>query len=258
MATVPQLKIFYVDLIEDKSKAEGKRGLAKATAHIADSIDNAKEIMDPLNKDIKPKAIKSEEELTKYHNPLGNSWVESDRIQGIKQLYIRHPKRQYSHLLIEAEHFYDYIEDEYYNELYNYILSHCSPTLIKVDKKAKSSLGINIAIDTKKSKPQEPMKKGRKLVKKELDNYATLDYSRNRGNYMALQFKRSPHVQPLPQYVWLEKSLMTAINGLTKGARLSKRVEVKNSFGLTSSMAKRIGLNVSSCKDYELKIYIEC
>lgn len=75
---------------------------------------------------------------------------------------------------------------------------------------------------------------------------------------MALEFRKSPSVKPFQQYVWLEKSLMTAIDGLTKGAKLSKRVFIKNSFGLGVGMAKRVGLDFKACKDYELKIYIEC
>lgn len=75
---------------------------------------------------------------------------------------------------------------------------------------------------------------------------------------MAMEFTVSPWVEPFESYVWLEKSLMTAICSLTPGAKLSKRVEVNNSFGLNASLAKKIGLKASACKDFELRIYIEC
>jgi len=241
MANVPQLRLFYVDVIEDQDITEGKEGLGKAVARLVDKVDDAKEAMDPLNKQLKPHAITTYDELGKYRNLSGNSWVETDKIKGTKQIYVQHPKKVYANYLIEAEAFYDYIDDEYYNELYNFIMSHCQPKLIKIDRRYKTAINANINV-------RVPAKKGG----------GGLDYSRIAGNYMSMEFKKSPIVKPFERYVWLERSLMTAIRGLTPGAKLSKKVEVDNSFGLNASLAKRIGLKVSACRDFELRIYIEC
>ena len=241
MATVPQLKVFYVDVIEDEKRTDGKEGVGRAVAALVDRVDDAKEAMDPLNKQIKPHPISTYEELRRYRNLSGNSWVETDKTKEIRQLYIQHPKTVYSNCLIEAEAFYDYIDDEYYNELYNFIMSHCKPKLIKIDKKFKTALSANIDV-------RVPSKKGK----------GGLDYSHIAGNYMSLEFKTSPVIKPFERYVWLEKSLMTAICALTPGAKLSKRVEVNNSFGLNASLARRIGLKASACRDFELKIFIQC
>lgn len=76
--------------------------------------------------------VLSSEEIKKYKNAYGNNWVEKT------QYYIQHPKVECSNILIEADQFTRYIEQEKIEEIIAFIFQNCEPSnsiTIKTSKK---------------------------------------------------------------------------------------------------------------------------
>src|SRR5690606_29501635 len=59
--------------------------------------------------------INSKDELNRFENPLGNSWIQKN------QYYIRHPKKARERCLIEAEKFHEYIYREQISDIVSFL-----------------------------------------------------------------------------------------------------------------------------------------
>lgn len=186
--------------------------------------------------------ISSPEELKQYTNATGNTWVVCDKKFRKRQYYVRHPKKQSSNILIEANAFYDYIEKEQKDELIEFIFSHCPAKKIRIDRFSE------VEGNTKASG---------KI--KGYDPTVDVQFNQLKGNYF--QYNNPNGIQASEQrksYLWLDKSLMRSIAALSKGASLSQKYETDFTFGLSGGEAKTIGLDLKRHKHYTYAIQIEC
>ncbi len=262
--SVPKLKIFYIkfenttrdtkEVVEVKEPISVFSKITKNIAlhNIADAVGKllvprmslAEElgivVATTIQKLMENKCvdiIKNNEELSKYINAGGNTWVTNG-----KQSYVCHPKISKNNVLIEAQNFYDTIEEEEKSELINFIFSHCPAKSVKIDREENTEI------------------KAKGKAKVELANAeAGINYSKAYGNYYSWNSPVGPkQTEPKDEYLWLDNSIMDSICQLSEGASFSQVYERDFTFGFTAKEAKSVGLDVSKCKKYYYKMQIEC
>lgn len=186
--------------------------------------------------------IKTERELAQYENANGNAWVLNEKSLRKRQYYIRHPKIVKRNLLIEAKDFYDYIEEEQKDELIDFIMSHCSPKVIQIDRTEVVEVGGKAKANIKNVEVE-----------------GSANYRQAQGNYYCWSNPNGIHpVEPREDYLWIEKSIMRSICALSEGATLTQTYERDFTFGLSAGEAKTVGLDMSKHKKYAYTIRIEC
>lgn len=262
--SVPKLKIFYIkfdDANNDVPKIVEKNDPAGTFVKVAKVVP-LHQVKDVFGKMLMPRLslaeelgivvattiqklmenkcvdiIKNNEELSKYINAGGNTWVTNG-----KQSYVCHPKISKDNVLIEAQNFYDTIEEEEKSELINFIFSHCPAKLVKIDREENTEIKA----------------KGRAKV--ELANADVgVNYSNAYGNYYSWSSPAGPKpTEEKSEYLWLDNSIMDSICQLSEGSSFSQVYERDFTFGFTAKEAKSVGLDVSKCKKYYYKIQIEC
>lgn len=222
--SVPQLDVFYIDIAKDENFFK------KITKSITGLFDNNWFHI-----------IKSEEELRGYENVNGNSWAINDKSFKVKQYYIRHPKKGKENILIEAKDFYNYIQEEQKDELINFIISHCSASVIRIER-AESIEAAGRA--------------NGKIDAFDLSGAVSCDQSQ-RYYYERIDPAGIPRIAPRDNYYWLDKSIMHSIETLTSGT-YTDSIERDFTFGLSAQEANIIGLDIDMHKKFSYKIYIEC
>ncbi len=186
----------------------------------------------------KLKHICTEEELSHYKNAMNFGWVKNG-----SQWYILHPKREMENVLIEAQNFYEYIENEQRGEIINYIFSHCPVKSIKIDKEEASAFKAS----------------GKGFVQG-ANISAGVGYSLVKGNYYNWSSPNgvSNTVESKNEYLWLEKSFMDSVARLSDGGNFSDTYHYDFTFGLAAKEAKTIGLDIKKHKNYNYRIEIQC
>lgn len=222
--SVPQLDIYYIDLEKDEGF------LKKIAKSISGLIDNNRFHI-----------IRSEEELDSYENVNGNSWVTNDKSFKKRQYYIRHPKKDKQNILIETKDFYNYIEDEQKDELVNFIMSHCSASVIRIERTEM------VAADGKAKGNVEGV---------DVSGSATYNQAR-KYYYERIDSSGIPMVNPRENYYWLDKSMMHTIESLT-GGTYTDSIERDFTFGLSAEAANTVGLDMNMHKKFSYTIHIEC
>ena len=248
----PQLSIYLIDLkdcqetsisLETKNKIIKLVGLfSPITALLYRTFENDIRNLIRLIKENRFHIIDNEADLKCWKNANNNTWVYCEKNSKKKQLYIQHPKQSHKNILIEANSFYNYIEEEQKNELLSYIMSHCSAKVIKIQKKesieAKGKIKANV-----------------KTVSAE----GEINYQNARGDfYLYTNPRGCPKIKPMKEYLWLDKSIMNSINLLRTGAILTQEYEIDYSFGLSAGEAKTLGLDINKHKKYSYTVHIEC
>ena len=186
--------------------------------------------------------IDTMEELEKYENAHGNAWAINDKPFKETQYYIRHPKKLSRNILIEAKSFYDYIEEEQKDELIDYIMSHCSAKVIKIDR-------TEIVEVSGKAKANV----------EGADIYLGGSYGELKGNYYNFfNPQGTTKTTPRENYIWIDKSIMRSIAGLSKGSKYTQEYDNDLTFGLSVGEARTIGLDIGKRKKYHYRIHIEC
>lgn len=186
--------------------------------------------------------ISSEEELSKFKNASGFAWKYNEKSMRKKQYYIRHPMIAKQNLLIEANNFYKYIDEEQKEELIQFIAAHCPAKRIEIDREevADSSAGANGSA-------------------KGLELSGEYDYSNHKGNYFTINCPNGfPKEEPRTEYYWIDPSLLTSVKYLSEGAVLTQKYESDFRFGFSASEAKTLGLNMNCHKNYIYTVHIEC
>lgn len=144
ISSVPALDIYFIDYnFENVNSLEWKKIITPLLTNTIKNVHPSLRLLLTLNLPIdiafieellklkrlieenRFNIINSPEELKQYTNATGNTWVVCDKKFRRRQYYIRHPKKQSSNILIEANAFYDYIEKEQKDELIDFIFSHC-------------------------------------------------------------------------------------------------------------------------------------
>lgn len=182
-------------------------------------------------------AIQSEEELVNYINAMNNRWITDGR-----QWYVFHPKKERENFLIESQNFYEYIEQEQYDEIVDYIFDHCPVKSIKIDREELSEFKAS----------------GKGVVKGAFIE-AEAGYELVKGNYYTWN---SPHgvanKKNRTEYLWLEKHFMESVAQLTEEGSFSYTYNRDFTFGITVKEARILGLDISKHKKYQYKIEIKC
>ena len=235
-AVVPKLCVCYIDL---KANEKDNIKLKEQEAGVADAMKNAAlAFRRTLQHRPSCYVIRSKWELAGYTNARGNNWVMSDRPGGKSQYYIVHPKKSSSKVLIEAEAFHKYIDDEEKAELLDFIFSHCPVKNIQITRKEVSAITGNAKL--------KAVNVNADFLKKEemYFNWSSKNGAVNRRTRR--------------EYVWLEKSLMSSIAALKKGGSLDISYNSDRTFGLKASEARMIGIDTKCHKEYTYRIVIEC
>lgn len=262
MDNLPKLDIYYIDIKnEQKDKIVGEKPRLKIKNKLAQKTldiisDSGKAVESNFKKAIKSvnesyldkyKLIDSQTALKEFENGNGNDWTKFGKGLGKRQFYIRHPKIKDRKILIEANTFAEYVEQEQKHELINYILSHCKAKKIYIDKviknKSKGKLGVSWG----------------------LNNYvdSDVDFKSMKGDYYKLErevsfFNDIKLSEPLDNYYWLDKFLMDSIDALSKGGILQQKYFMDYKFGLDAKVCNEIGMNLKTASTYQYNIYIEC
>lgn len=278
MATsLPQLDVYFIDFAKKKPSsndtdagrnarvaktvvAAGAGNLALSVASLilpGAAVLSIVPLLLKMGLDVSPTAIKklqrlieenrfyiidSPEALSQYENAYGNDWVVNSKKLRRKQYYIRHPRSKKCTNLIETQNFYEYIDEEQKDELIDFIMSHCSAKVIKIDRteivevRGKAKANIQGA-----------------------DVYGGGSYGQMTGNYYNFSNPNgAPKTAPREDYFWIDKSIMRSISALTEGASLTQSYKSDFTFGLSVGEAKTIGLNLDMHKKFSYKIHIEC
>ena len=252
--STPTLDVFYIDL-NGKNSADGKlskfsKGLATvgllATGPIgivaALAANAGASALERFVKENRFFVIETSAELAKYENALGNEWVTNQKALKQKQYYIRHPKKSQQNILIEANDFYSYIEEEQKDELIEFIMAHCPAKVIQIDRAECIEVGGNAKGNVQGA-----------------DLSGGANYGKMRGNYFSLVNPNGvPRVKARENYFWIDKSIMRSIASLTEGASITQSYQSDFTFGLNLSEAKTIGLDMSMHKKFSYTIHIEC
>lgn len=242
---IPNLDVFFIDFSNSKDKKKtvvriiGK-ALISPIGGIIEAFPQFKRLIDAKRFNI----ISSEEELAMYINANDNSWIINDKSLKQRQYYIRHPKKSQENILIEANDFYRFIEEEQKDELIEYILAYCPAKVIKIDKNESTGISGNVhtnidSIDLKIG-GKHNIVKGNYYIKK------------------AKLFRRLKRETPRDKYYWLDKSIMRSISTMKKGETFIDILEIDFTFGLNASEAKTIGLNMEMYKKISYTIYVKC
>jgi len=260
--TVPQLKVYYIDLdtptkIDDIKSTLTNSSIVTNYAKIV--AYSALAAIPPITIIANPVILKrfydnnryfvihSEEELSHFENANNNEWIINNKSLRKRQYYIQHPKKSKSNLLIEAQSFYSYIEEELRKEVLDYVQSHCpAKTLIfsRQEVNAKNA-GLNLKIKTNTFNP---------------DVNTNGNFSQN--SETLISFKNTTGtIRPrvLEEYLWLDDSVKLGIRALEGGhGTFSKSFYSDQTFGLTALEANTLGLNMNFYKKFKYSLTVEC
>lgn len=207
-------------------------------ASLGDSAKDIKRILDENRFHI----IRTEEELSQYENANGSAWKRNEKSLRSKQYYIRHPKSEKQNLLIEAQNFYNYIDEEQKEELVQFIVSHCPVKRIAIDRE----------------EIQDAVAGGNGQIKSS-DISGEFDYAQHKGKYFDVTFPNGVKgEEPRQKYHWIDASLLTSVKYMSEGSVLTQRYENDFRFGLAVSEATTLGLNLSCHKNYVYTVHVEC
>lgn len=240
-----QLDVFYIDFCRDMPKEDKKKSIG---SHILKDLFIPGYIFyDAYNGATKYSqaqvmgkilSISSEEELSHFINPLGNKWIiHTNPSEMIGQYYVRHPKTSQSNLLIEANLFNKYIYDEYCTELINYCCSHCPAKSIIITSVVTHRGGIGA---------------GAKKI-----NIEVIAESKVNEVFCLKSETELIHQDPLPKYLWLEKSIMHSISSMPKNCALDKATYCDFSFNMSADILRFIGADMNFAQTYKFTIRIE-
>ena len=265
---VPKLNVYYIDFNEEETKQSIKK--IQETVESPDFQAKAGKVIEKVAAGLKlaPKAapqvalaayligigainlkrladenrffvIKNEEELKQYKNAYNNEWVKHNKALKTRQYYIQHPKATKSNILIEAEAFYKYIEEEMRQEILDYVQSHCPVKSLTFYK-------------------EETTDKEAKAFVKLMD--ANGKHARNKGELISFRgAKGIIKESTIEEYVWLEDSIKLGIRALEDGTgTFQKSFESDETFGLTAKEAKALGLDMKGHKKFKYTLKVEC
>ena len=145
--------------------------------------------------------------------------------------------------MIEAEGFYEYIEEEQKSELLDFILSTCPAKSIYVGREEIKEVGGETHLNAEMLKAKIGIK-----------------HKNTKTPFISIK-GRSGFIQPRNRtsYVWLEESVMLGINALREGSGTFEKTYIKDfTFGLTANEAKLIGVDMTRYKKYKYIIKVEC
>ena len=253
---IPQLDMVIIDISEKEGKEKTQGGLS-AVLKVGSlfkrdnsiTADRAEEFLgeekEPLKRLVDGKrvnVIQSDTELQQYKNAQGNDWITDQKLFKKKQYYIRHPKKNKRNLLIEANSFCEYIEDEQKEELIDFIFSHCRVRSILIEQieRDDASLGAESKV-------------------KGLDLKGSVAYGSGKEDYYKFTSpkwlrKRAPQ----KEYLWLDEWVKDSICSLKKGARFEHVYVTDFTFGLEAGEAKTVGLNMKKHNEQCYRLVIEC
>lgn len=181
--------------------------------------------------------INSDDELSRFENPLGNSWVQKN------QYYIRHPKKARDRWLIEAEKFHEFIYREQLSEIISFLRANIPLKYLLVS----SQEGIDFSAFA--NVPIEDLQvEGKAQIK--LNSKKELVINCPEG--LKISEKRK-------EFIWINdfQELMSVVDGFV-GGEFSHTIGIDNSFNITLKEAKLVGVGASWLKSSKLKISFSC
>lgn len=267
--SVPKLKVYYIDFDADSTQQNVANGNNLPGFHV-NNVINA------INAGLKvaPKApqvalaipaaylvgigaanlirlvreesffiIKNEEELSQFKNAYNNDWIIHNKALKTRQYYIQHPKKSKSNVLIEAQSFYQYIEEEMCHEMMDYVQRHCP---------AKSFFFY---------REESHEKDGNANAKRNMANFhANLKQHKNKSTLLSVQGAKGV-LKPstVEEYIWLEDTIKLGIRALEDGSGSFEKSFISDeTFGLTAKEAKTLGLDMKGHKKFKYTLKVEC
>lgn len=181
--------------------------------------------------------INSDDELGRFENPLGNSWVQKN------QYYIRHPKKARERWLIEAEKFHEFIYREQLSDIISFLRANIPLKHLLVS----SQDGIDFSAFA--NVPIEDLQvEGKAQIKLSSKKELIIDCPEG----LKISEKRK-------EFIWINdfQELMSVVDGFV-GGEFSHTIEINNSFNMTVKEAKLFGVGESWLKSSKLKISFSC
>ena len=198
---IPQIEMVVIDIGEEKNEGQKSESFSFTAELLEKFFGDEKDRRSIERKGIQ--LIDSEEKLKKYKNAQGNEWVSAQKPFRKKQFYIRHPKSDKRSLLIEAESFSEYIEDEQKEELIDFIFSHCRVKSILIEQ--IDGDGASLGVDSKV---------------KGMDIKGSAEYGKKKEDYYHFSSrKRLRKKESQKEYLWLDEWVKASICSLRKGSR---------------------------------------
>lgn len=236
--TSTKKKVFKIIKKTARIVIPGVLPVSEIVKYIGNDAHQLKRIIEKNNLTI----IKTPQELEHYTNAEGNEWIINDSSRKKIQYYVKHPKIGSSHLLIEAQNFYDHIDEEQKNEIIEYIFAHCPAKVINIDRVVSDGASVSAKAPVKATTVE-----------------GGFTYNNNKENYYKYNNPNgAKKVEPREKYYWINESLMLSIQNLTEGATLDDIYINDFTFGLNIKEATTIGLKAEKCKKYKYSIHIEC
>lgn len=220
-----ETKIYKIDMglngrnFKDKPKVNSPLGRNKSSFY---SISNFKRGLEDFFLEGNLYFIDSQESLDTFKNLLGNQWI------GGKQYYLSHPKNETS--LIEARCFHEYILMEQIGEIATYLHKnlHCNKVLVNIKEGNDFSSFKELNIEEDKLS--------------EFGRVTLID-----SKYLELTFYGDEEENfKKNTCFWIDdfKELTTKLSNQEK-REFSYTLNLDNSFGMSSKIAKKIGINPS-------------
>lgn len=177
--------------------------------------------------------IDNKQELNRFENALGNSWIEKE------QYYIRHPKKSRERMLIEADKFHEYIYREQLSEIISFLRSELNIKHLKIEIIEGNSFSsyINVPIE-------EIPVEGKASIN--LHNSKIIEIKCEEG------LKRS---EKRTEYIWLQdfQELLSVVDNFEKGT-FKNIITIDNSFGITGKIASLAGIGTAWIKKSKFEI----
>lgn len=190
---------------------------------------------------------------TGFKNANGNTWVES-------QYYIQHPKQKRKNLLIEANSFIRYLEDERLGEILDYLIKEGRFNQIKIKSNNKfgfkgkiGATGFSLPVSSEKDDNGEAIK---------VDANISANNTTNAIHEVVFSCKKLPpkRTDNEADYVWIDsfKKLTAVVENskITEEGEIFIQEEFVNDFQIDASLSSMINLdfNVETDKNYTITI----
>lgn len=162
------------------------------------------------------------EELDRFINPLGNSWIEKE------QYYVRHPKAVKDRELIETQNFQEYILREQISDIISFLRANIQIKNLYI--KSLNNLNFNFGVNV----PIENMQVEGNVEIKKYNEYELKITSKTR---LKISEKRK-------NYTWIDdfSTLKAALDNF-EGGLFEEKIVIDNSFGIDFKEASKIGMN---------------
>ena len=180
--------------------------------------------------------LDSKNELDRFINPLGNSWIEKS------QYYVRHPKNIKDRELIEAQNFQEYILREQISDIVSFIRANINIKELYIKSLNQVSFNSGVKVPIEKMQVEGNVN---------IDLCSQYELKITSNTRLKISEKRL-------NYTWIDdfSTLKAAIDNFD-GGTFEEKLIIDNSFGFSLKECKRIGMSANLMGRKEFVIRFE-